>query len=62
MIDPNKLPPLVKDAIEQNQDGDPDWSTMSANEAFNSWCTWHGFINWSGTISAALDSIRKSAS
>lgn len=34
---------------------------MSADQLFDCWCNWNGFINWSDTISSVLDNIRKSA-
>lgn len=60
-IDPSKLTHSVRDAITQNRDGKPNWSTMTQEQAFNYWCIWHGFIEWAPVIKSALNEINNAS-
>lgn len=58
MIHPEQLAPTVIEALRERGHTDTEISAMSANEAFEEWCSWHGFLGWSSSIRIALDNIR----
>lgn len=70
MIDTDKLPSIVLDAILNNLGCDDDVTgdarqpyldqvrQMDAQTAFNCYLTWYGLIGWADNIAQALDRIR----
>lgn len=69
MIDLLKLNGEVREAILSHRDMEnahPErvknlFDNMSVEEAFESFCSWHGIINYAPMLISALDSIKKAA-
>lgn len=73
MIDVNELNDEVRESILNNQFGaDRDeedfdrecnelFTSMSVEEAFEFYCSWHGLLGWSGRLIQTLDNIRSAA-
>ena len=51
-----KLSEPVREALRER--GWPADCSLGANEVFNEFCEWHGFIGWGGELWDAMASIQ----
>lgn len=67
MLDPLALSPEVREAIIENKGWDKlpaetihtNFSNMTASEAFEAYCQWHGLLGWSSRLTSVIENISK---
>lgn len=55
------LLPIVKEALEGRGIKEEAIENMSAEEVFNEFCNWEGFINWGPALWGVVENIKAAA-
>jgi hypothetical protein len=61
MINIKLLSQDVHHTLRAAEYSDEEIAKMSAQEAFNAYCTWHGILGWASTLRRALESIEEAS-
>ena len=60
-INLDQLPKGIKTDLNERGFSDGEIAIMSASEAFEGWCEWHGIINWARRLEDTLNRIQISS-